>query len=114
MEEKKWKKKMATEERKAIAEDKGIALEEERIAKEKAIDERAIIFMDQRNMDATSRKYWELTRAKILQRCFGGGDGVGRGGRGGDRLGRGGGGGDGGDASDGVGLGGGGDVVHNI
>jgi hypothetical protein len=28
MEEKKWKKKMATEERKAIAEEKGIALEE--------------------------------------------------------------------------------------
>jgi hypothetical protein len=33
--------------------------------------------MDPSNMDATVRKYWELTHAKILQRSFG--DGVGQG-----------------------------------
>jgi hypothetical protein len=34
------------------------------------------MFMDPSNMDATARKYWELTHAKILQRSFGDGDGV--------------------------------------
>lgn len=78
MEEEKWKKKIATEERKAIAEEKRIALEEKRIEKEKEIDKRSIMFMDPSNMDATARKYWDLTHVKILQRSFGDGDGVGR------------------------------------
>jgi hypothetical protein len=94
MEEEKWKKKMEIEERRTLAEERRVALEEERIAKEKEIDERAIMFMDPSNMDATARKYWELTRAKILQRSFGG-DAHGQGGDGG--RGGGGGGGDGDD-----------------
>jgi hypothetical protein len=101
MEQEKWKKKMEAEERRALAEERRVRIEEESIAKEKEVDERAIMFMDPSNMDAMARKYWELTRAKILRRSFGG-DAHGDGGRGG-------GGGGGGAHGDGDGGRGGGD-----
>ena len=85
LEDEKWRSKLVAEERKVKQEERRIALKEERLAKDKKAEERVIMFMDPNAMDATARKYWELTRLKIIAQSEAsrGGDGGGHGGDGG-------------------------------
>uniref|UniRef100_M8B3E3 Uncharacterized protein n=1 Tax=Aegilops tauschii TaxID=37682 RepID=M8B3E3_AEGTA len=77
LEDEKWKAKSAAKVRKFKADERRLALEEERIRDAKKAKERAMMFMNPNTMDETARKY-----------CRGGGvDDGGRGGGvdGGDR-----------------------------
>jgi hypothetical protein len=51
LEDEKWRVKI-------IADERRLPLEEERLAKEKKVEERAIVFMEPNTMDATARIYW--------------------------------------------------------
>jgi 23S rRNA pseudoU1915 N3-methylase RlmH len=66
MEDEKWRSKLAAEERKVNVEERMLALEDERFAKEKKAKDHAIKFMDPNMMDAKARRYWELTREDIM------------------------------------------------
>jgi hypothetical protein len=54
-----------------------LALEVEKLAKEKEDVGRTIMFINPRMLDDKAREYWELSRAKILARDNGGGGGDG-------------------------------------
>jgi hypothetical protein len=48
------------------AEERRLALEEERLAKEKKAEERVIMFMDPNKMYAKAKRYWYFTREEII------------------------------------------------
>jgi hypothetical protein len=49
-----------------MIEEQSLALEAEKLAKEREDADRTIMFMDPSSMDEKARAYWEITRAKIL------------------------------------------------
>src|SRR4051812_47890478 len=53
-------------EEKKLKEECRLALEEERLLKDKKDEECAIIYMNPTTMDATSNKFWKLTHKKFI------------------------------------------------
>ncbi|KAM3332967.1 hypothetical protein ACQJBY_028209 [Aegilops geniculata] len=66
MEDEKWTEKLVAQAKMVKEEEHRLALEEERLAKEKKVNENAIMFMDPSMMDAMARKCWELAHEEIL------------------------------------------------
>jgi hypothetical protein len=57
-------------------EEQMLALQAEKLAKERKDADCTIIFMDPSSLDDKARAYWEITRTKILARESDGGCGV--------------------------------------
>ena len=68
MEGEKWRENVVDQPRKVQAYKYMIALEKQRLAKEKNVKECAIMFIDPTSMDDITSKYWEHTRGEILTR----------------------------------------------